>query len=1032
MANKVIAIKVNLQGTDAQKKKLAQLEAEVKKLTLRRAELNKALRNGTISLNEYGRQIARVNTSLTAHRRELLTTRQQMLGVDSFTTKLGKSFRKLGTSIVAGFAGLFAVSQAVQIFRNAINTIREFEQQMAKVKAISGASDSQFKALTKSAKDLGSSTQFTATQVGQLQEEFSKLGLTTPEILKVTKATLDLALASGSELSESALVSASTMRTFGLEAGEMGRIVDVMALSFSSSGLDLEKFKESMKLVGPIAKTTGTSLEETTGALSVLADRTIYGSLAGTQLRKIMSDLATKTGKDFQTSLKITQERLSKAIDPTEKLAIAKELVGDKAKGSLIALAENREEIVRLTESYQNAEGTAQKMADIMGDTLDGDIKRLTSAWEGLILSGTESETVFRSIIQSLTDGVKFIQRNAEAIKTLIKTLIQATIIYKAFKIGANVTRIFQASRKAIISASVAIKAFGKTSKTASFGMKALNVAMKANPIGLLISGLTMILPLLWGFGDATSNASDEVEELNNELESNLGDMQNRYESRNSLSQKALQQLINEYQTELDFIEKRNTSWNASQRAQNKIHAEKEKQEQEKLATLDKRIEAEIEAGKESAEQIKFNFEFERETILKAIHHHRVKQKAIKETSAETEEYSKRIAELTALLKENNKASTEEVGLLERNANALKELREEQKKATTFDDLKRIGKKIKLLQEEGNALRSNIDITKDLQELEDEDNDDFELQNVKEGTNALLDMYDTLNKQSQESHAKFEEDAEARVEGESNAMIKRLDNELAFEQELSRQKIALAEQTASALLQVANDRFNRQKTLELANLDARLEQGLISQADFEKEREAIERKAFERNKRIQLGQIAISLASEIANINMNAAANPTNAFTFGGAGLSQAAVLTGLAVARSAVQAGIVASQTFADGGYTGSGFGSPDSSGFKQAGVVHEGEYVVPKNVLESQRGSSLVSALESMRTNRPQPFSGFGFANGGFAGASGVDITGLRNEISQAVASSIGSIQVVNNATDTITQAAKVNNIQSEATFG
>ena len=98
----------------------------------------------------------------------------------------------------------------------------------------------------------------------------------------------------------------------------------------------------------------------------------------------------------------------------------------------------------------------------------------------------------------------------------------------------------------------------------------------------------------------------------------------------------------------------------------------------------------------------------------------------------------------------------------------------------------------------------------------------------------------------------------------------------------------------------------------------------------------------------------------------------------------------------------------------------------------MHEGEYVVPKNVLESQRGSSLVGALEAMRTSRPQPFSNIGFANGGFAGASGVDITGLRNEISQAVASSIGSIQVVNNATDTITQAAKVNNIQSEATFG
>ena len=119
--------------------------------------------------------------------------------------------------------------------------------------------------------------------------------------------------------------------------------------------------------------------------------------------------------------------------------------------------------------------------------------------------------------------------------------------------------------------------------------------------------------------------------------------------------------------------------------------------------------------------------------------------------------------------------------------------------------------------------------------------------------------------------------------------------------------------------------------------------------------------------------------------------------------------------------------------GYTGAGFGSPDSSGFKQAGVVHEGEYVVPKNVLESQKGGQLVSALESMRMNRPQPSLGIGFANGGFASApSGVDMVDLENRITKAVTSSIGAIQVVNVATETVGEAVKVNNVQQDATFG
>ena len=247
------------------------------------------------------------------------------------------------------------------------------------------------------------------------------------------------------------------------------------------------------------------------------------------------------------------------------------------------------------------------------------------------------------------------------------------------------------------------------------------------------------------------------------------------------------------------------------------------------------------------------------------------------------------------------------------------------------------------------------------------------------------------------------------------------------------QKIDLAEQTANALVDVAGRKAEREKNIELANLDAKLQNGLISQEDFEKKKEEIERKAFNKQKKLEIAQIAISLAREIASIQAAAAANPLNAVTFGSAGLTQASVLTGVAIAKSAVQAGIVASQSFAEGGYTGGGAGTPDATGFKQAGVVHEGEYVVPKNVLESNGGSRLVGALESMRNNRPQPYLGAGFANGGFSSGGGnLDLTDMENRITKAVVGSIGSIPVVNVATETTTQANRVNNIQSEATFG
>ena len=234
------------------------------------------------------------------------------------------------------------------------------------------------------------------------------------------------------------------------------------------------------------------------------------------------------------------------------------------------------------------------------------------------------------------------------------------------------------------------------------------------------------------------------------------------------------------------------------------------------------------------------------------------------------------------------------------------------------------------------------------------------------------------------------------------------------------------------LTDIAQQKADREKDIELANLNAKLENGVINQAQFEAEKLKIEKDAFKKKKRLELANVAIALATEIANIQAAAAANPLNAVTFGSAGLSQAAVLTGIAIAKSAVQAGAIASQSFAQGGYTGNGSGIADETGFKQAGIVHEGEYVVPKHVLGTSEGSSLVSALENMRTNKPMPNLGIGYANGGMVSNGNVDLQGLESRMTKAISNSLSSIQVTNVATDTTSQAIKVNNIEQEASFG
>lgn len=285
--------------------------------------------------------------------------------------KIGNKAKRTGRALVAGLtlpAGIFGVA--------AFNEFREFEQEMAKVAAVSGAAGDDLKALSKNAEDLGASTRFSASAVAGLQLEYSKLGFSSQEITKVTGATLALSQASGSDLAQSAAVAGSTLRAFGISANDTSRVTDVMALSFSTSALDLDKFQESMKLVAPVSRSASISLEETTGLLATLSDNGIAGSSAGTALRRVINELS-KDGRPLNDVLtELGEKNLS--------LADAEKLVGKNAQSALLILAKNAKRAKELTKQYEGAEGAAQKMADTMDNTANGALARLSSSFSAL------------------------------------------------------------------------------------------------------------------------------------------------------------------------------------------------------------------------------------------------------------------------------------------------------------------------------------------------------------------------------------------------------------------------------------------------------------------------------------------------------------------------------------------------------------------------------------------------------------------------------------------------------------------------
>ena len=335
-------------------------------------------------------------------------------GVGTSASLATGGIKAMAMALISSGVGALVVGLGALVggFMTVVNTSKGFATQMSKLNSVLGDKGSSeiMRQLSDDAKRLGSSTKFTASQVGELQTEFAKLGFTTDQILNVTEATLALAGATGTDLAEAAAVAGSTLRGFGLASDQTARVADVMAASFSASSLDMNKFTESMKLVSPISKTLKISIEQSTAALAVMADTGISGSMAGTQLRRVMSDLAMKTGKDFRTSLVMTSERLKNATSDSQKLAIAKELVGDRAKGTVIALAENIDKLDELTEAFDNAAGSAQEMQDKALNNLEGDLTKLSSAWEGFILGLDDGQGIIsklsRTTIQTFTKAL--------------------------------------------------------------------------------------------------------------------------------------------------------------------------------------------------------------------------------------------------------------------------------------------------------------------------------------------------------------------------------------------------------------------------------------------------------------------------------------------------------------------------------------------------------------------------------------------------------------------------------------------------
>lgn len=460
---------------------------------------------------------------------------------EKYTASLQKTMAQIeaNQSRRADLRGQMIDAAALAVaFSAPIKMAADFEQQMANVGAKGNATKEELALLTKTARELGATTVFSASQAGQGMEYLAMAGFKTNQIVQAMPGMLNLAAAANTDLGRTADIASDILSGFGLQAADMTRVADVLAKTTVSSNTNLEMLGDTMKYVGPVAKAAGMSLEEAAAMAGLLANVGIKSSQAGTTLRSMLLRLSAPTGKaatalkelgvetrdvngDARNMVEILGDvaKATEDMGSAERLEALKNIFGEEpAAGMAELIAQGGADgITKYLEVIENSAGTAAKIADDMNATVRGRFRELSSATESLAIS------VGNMLLPAVSAATKIMTKTAQVLDgftqkfpTLSKVLVIGTAALMALKValiaggyaftfvkGAvlSVTAAIKIARIAWLLNTGAIVANTTTSKAAIVMSKALaaaqwlvNAALRANPIGLVITGIVALI----------------------------------------------------------------------------------------------------------------------------------------------------------------------------------------------------------------------------------------------------------------------------------------------------------------------------------------------------------------------------------------------------------------------------------------------------------------------------------------------------------------------------------------------------------
>ncbi|MDX7876235.1 phage tail tape measure protein [Aeromonas veronii] len=515
-------------------------EKSVKELTAKQAEMNSkyegmklSLQTATMGTKDLAKTQERLKNATAAANEKL---KQQRADLDRMaaqqkrlaqvkanydkTMNLRNSMAGHGAAGMAtGAAGLYKINSIASVGL-------DFDAQMSKVQALTRLQkgSAELAMLRQQARDLGASTSFTAMDAAQAQGFLAMTGFSPEKIKAAMPDVLDLAKASGVGLDRTADIASNILSSYKLQASEMGRVSDVLALTMTTSNVDLNMLAETMKYMGPIATEAKMSLQEAAAAAGLLGNVGIQGSNSGTALRAMLNRLAGPTSKaaklmdslgvktkdasgnmlnivDIMTQVARQTEKMGNA----DRLAAFKEIFGEEAASGMAELVSQSGSggFAKYAEMLKTqSKGVAKQMAAVMGDNARGDLDNMTSAWEDLNIQLLETQNgPLRGLIQQVTSMTQaagvWMRENPELTATITKV---AAIIAVTAAVGGGLLLVLAG----LLGPIAALKmGFGMmltmggplliVLKGLTMGFVKLGLAILTTPIGWIIAGIAAI-----------------------------------------------------------------------------------------------------------------------------------------------------------------------------------------------------------------------------------------------------------------------------------------------------------------------------------------------------------------------------------------------------------------------------------------------------------------------------------------------------------------------------------------------------------